>query len=71
MLAAEDATVRVDAGRVLGPISRHLAGACIEDVNHEIYGRVAEDGMPTRQNLAAGGARYTFPPMSFSVLRFE
>jgi hypothetical protein len=30
--------IKVDAGRVVGRVSRHLTGACIEDVNHEIYG---------------------------------
>jgi hypothetical protein len=30
--------IRVDAGKVLGRVSRYLTGACIEDVNHEIYG---------------------------------
>jgi alpha-L-arabinofuranosidase len=36
--AAEDATIRVEARTVTGHVGRHLAGACIEDVNHEIYG---------------------------------
>ena len=35
---SQDAIIRVDASRVLGPVSRYLTGACIEDVNHEIYG---------------------------------
>jgi hypothetical protein len=30
--------IKVDARRPLGAVSRHLTGACIEDVNHEIYG---------------------------------
>jgi hypothetical protein len=30
--------IKVDAGRTVGKASRHLTGACIEDVNHEIYG---------------------------------
>ncbi len=30
--------IKVDASKVLGRVSRHLTGACIEDVNHEIYG---------------------------------
>lgn len=37
---AQEATIRVDAKQVLGPVSRYLTGACIEDVNHEIYGGV-------------------------------
>src|SRR4051794_28676748 len=32
--------IKVDAGRVLGRVSRLLTGACIEDVNHEIYGGI-------------------------------
>ncbi len=35
---AEDPVIRVDAAKVITPTGRHLAGACIEDVNHEIYG---------------------------------
>lgn len=34
----QDATVRIDAGRELHRVSPLLTGACIEDVNHEIYG---------------------------------
>ena len=34
----EQALIHVRAGQVCGPVSRHLTGACIEDVNHEIYG---------------------------------
>jgi hypothetical protein len=32
--------IRVDASQVTGRVSRHLTGACIEDVNHEIYGGI-------------------------------
>ena len=28
--------IKVDATQVTGRVSRHLTGACIEDVNHEI-----------------------------------
>jgi hypothetical protein len=35
-LPAEE--IKVDASQVVGPVSRYLTGACIEDVNHEIYG---------------------------------
>jgi hypothetical protein len=34
------ATIHVDAGKAKGTISRYLTGACIEDVNHEIYGGI-------------------------------
>jgi hypothetical protein len=32
------ATIRVDVAKSAGKVSRFLTGACIEDVNHEIYG---------------------------------
>jgi hypothetical protein len=32
------ATIRVEAAKSAGRVSRYLTGACIEDVNHEIYG---------------------------------
>jgi hypothetical protein len=32
--------IKVDAGQVVGRVSRYLTGACIEDVNHEIYGGI-------------------------------
>ncbi len=35
---AQTATVRVDAAHPRGPVSRYLTGACLEDVNHEVYG---------------------------------
>jgi Alpha-L-arabinofuranosidase 1 domain/3-keto-disaccharide hydrolase len=37
---AEDVTIRVDARQPGRPVSRYLTGACIEDVNHEIYGGI-------------------------------
>src|SRR3954452_8239933 len=36
--AADGPVIEVDAGRVIHRISPLLYGACIEDVNHEIYG---------------------------------
>ncbi|HEY3861387.1 MAG TPA: hypothetical protein VGO59_05810 [Verrucomicrobiae bacterium] len=36
--ASEDAVITVHEDKVLHPVSRYLTGACIEDVNHEIYG---------------------------------
>ena len=35
---ATDATITVDAAKVEGSVTPWLYGACIEDVNHEIYG---------------------------------
>jgi hypothetical protein len=37
---AQDVVIRVDATVAGRPVSRYLAGACIEDVNHEIYGGI-------------------------------
>jgi hypothetical protein len=34
----EGPEIDVDAGKVLHPVSRYLTGACLEDVNHEVYG---------------------------------
>src|SRR5262245_61027860 len=34
---AEEPTIRIDAAKQPRAVSRYLAGACIEDVNHEIY----------------------------------
>ncbi|OWK36562.1 family 16 glycoside hydrolase [Fimbriiglobus ruber] len=35
---AQDASIRVDVRQEGRPVSKYLTGACIEDVNHEIYG---------------------------------
>ena len=32
--------IEVRADQVLHPVSRYLTGACIEDVNHEVYGGI-------------------------------
>jgi hypothetical protein len=37
---AEETTIRIDAAKAPRAVSRYLAGACIEDVNHEIYGGI-------------------------------
>ncbi len=37
---AADATIDVQADHITGQVSRLLTGACIEDVNHEIYGGI-------------------------------
>ena len=36
--AAQEAQIIVHANQVSHRLSRYLTGACIEDVNHEIYG---------------------------------
>ena len=37
---AQSATILVEANHILHPVSRYLTGACIEDVNHEVYGGI-------------------------------
>jgi hypothetical protein len=37
---SQEATIEVHAGQPLHGVSRYLAGACIEDVNHEVYGGI-------------------------------
>jgi len=37
-VSAQDAVIHIEAGQEIHPVSRLLTGACIEDVNHEIYG---------------------------------
>ncbi|HEY3854210.1 MAG TPA: alpha-L-arabinofuranosidase C-terminal domain-containing protein [Verrucomicrobiae bacterium] len=37
---AQEATIRIHADDVQHPVSRMLTGACIEDVNHELYGGI-------------------------------
>ncbi|MGA2619876.1 MAG: alpha-L-arabinofuranosidase C-terminal domain-containing protein [Thermoguttaceae bacterium] len=36
----QEARIAVQADQVVGRVSRYLTGACIEDVNHEIYGGI-------------------------------
>ncbi len=38
--SGEDAEIRVDPAGPAQPVTRTLTGACIEDVNHEIYGGI-------------------------------
>jgi hypothetical protein len=37
---AQEATITVHADRTIHKVSRYLTGACIEDVNHEVYGGI-------------------------------
>lgn len=38
--AADEARIDVHADHVLGPVSKYITGACLEDVNHEVYGGI-------------------------------
>ena len=35
---AQAVTIEIDPSRAIKPVSRFLTAACLEDVNHEIYG---------------------------------
>lgn len=39
-IQGQEPVIQVHADQILHPVSRHLTGACIEDVNHEIYGGI-------------------------------
>lgn len=39
-LFAQDVQIKVQADRVLHKVSPYLTGACLEDVNHEVYGGI-------------------------------
>ena len=38
--SVQESTITVHAKQVVHRVSRHLTGACIEDVNHEVYGGI-------------------------------
>jgi hypothetical protein len=58
----QEASIRIDA-RVAGkPVSRLLAGACIEDVNHEIYGGIYSQML--------FGESFQEPPTASPVINF-
>lgn len=62
MARAEPARISVRADQVVGRVSRLLTGACIEDVNHEIYG-----GIYSQMIFGEG---FQEPPPSPSILGF-
>lgn len=37
---AQETVIRINAAQTLHPVSRYLTGACLEDVNHEVYGGI-------------------------------
>lgn len=37
---AQEATILVHADQIICPVSPYLTGACLEDVNHEVYGGI-------------------------------
>jgi alpha-L-arabinofuranosidase len=61
--AAQDATLRIDATKVRSRVGGYLAGACIEDVNHEIYG-----GLYSQMIF---GESFQEPPSQSSVKGFR
>ena len=64
---AQDVVIRVDAKQDGKPVSRYLTGACIEDVNREIYGGI--------YSQMIFGESFAEPPrnwsLSFTVIHFE
>ena len=64
LTAAEpEAKIQVNTKEVLNDVSRYMAGACIEDVNHEIYGGIYsqmifgegfQEPLPDAQNVIKG-----------------
>ncbi len=60
---ADEATINVHADQVVGHISRYLTGACIEDVNHEIYGGI--------YSQMIYGESFQEPPVSPSISGFH
>lgn len=62
-LEAEEARIKVQADKVVGRVSRFLTGACIEDVNHEIYGGI--------YSQMIFGESFQEPPRTPSVKGFK
>jgi hypothetical protein len=60
---AQPIVIHVQADHVVRRVSRHLTGACIEDVNHEIYG-----GMYSQMIF---GESFQEPPSSPSINGFK
>ena len=60
---AQEITIDVHADQVLHKVSPHLTGACIEDVNHEIYGGI--------YSQMIFGESFQEPPPSPAVAGFK
>ena len=60
---AQEITINVRGDQVLHKVSRYLTGACIEDVNHEIYGGIFSQMI--------FGESFQEPPASSSVAGFR
>jgi 3-keto-disaccharide hydrolase/alpha-L-arabinofuranosidase-like protein len=60
---SQEITIEVHADRVLHTVSPHLTGACIEDVNHEIYGGI--------YSQMIFGESFQEPPPSPAVIGFK
>jgi hypothetical protein len=57
-----DATLRIDASHPSHSLTRYLTGACIEDVNHEIYGGI--------YSQLIFGENFQEPPRSSPIKNF-
>ena len=60
---SQEITIDVHADQVLHTVSPHLTGACIEDVNHEIYGGI--------YSQMIFGESFQEPPPSPAVIGFK
>lgn len=60
--AGDEARIEVHADHVVGPVSKYVTGACLEDVNHEVYGGIysqmiyGESFQEPAAHAVAGGA---------------
>lgn len=60
-LHAQDATIRVHAKDVIARLTRTMTGACLEDVNHEVYGGLYSQmifGESFQEPAASGGVKH-------------
>lgn len=62
---AADVNIDLRADKVIGPVSGYLTGACLEDVNHEVYGGIYSQmifGESFQEPARSGGFReFTVP----------
>src|SRR5579863_4585987 len=75
---AEESVIEINADQSIHPLSHHLTGACIEDVNHEVYGGIYSQmifgesfqepaPVPPLKGFAAFGGNWTLAGDSLQV----
>ena len=60
--ADEEATIRIHPGEVISHVTRYMTGACLEDVNHEVYGGI--------YSQMIFGESFQEPPLPAAPLHF-